>query len=259
MKRAEAKKKFSESPFSQRAALLVLILIIVLSVFLFPKVTKLLVGSYLSKTTGLPVQIGNLDFSPAQLQFSIKEVQFLNPKDFPPALLAQIDEIKVRYSLPAALLAGFDLKRLEIYFREFRLVRNEKGNLNLSKVNIFMKKGDAIDELVLNLGPLTYTDLSEGQPVQKTFDLGLGNAVYRNVKGVAGIIEILNWEILKRTGVEEANLPPLPEIKAIAGSQAAGQAATPPAQILPLPSNPPSSESSAQEVGSSKGSSSKSD
>jgi hypothetical protein len=74
-----------------------------------------------------------------------------------------------------------------------------------------------IEELILNLDSVTYTDLTGEQPVhQKTFDLGLKDATYRNVKGVAGIIEIINWEILKRTGISAAlaTIPATPQIQA---------------------------------------------
>lgn len=192
-----------------------LLLLLSLGVFLLPLAAEVLIQNNLSKASALPVKIGKIHFSLTRPQFSIKDLEFSNSKGFPAAPLTRIGEVKVRYLPPATIGGGFELKKVEVDFREFRLVRNKAGSLNLPVLRPLPARGQTIDELVLNLSPVTYTDLSGQQPVQQTFDLKLEKAVYRKVKGVPGILEILNWEILKRTGVEEKTNPPPPEIKPV--------------------------------------------
>ena len=180
-----------------------LILLAVLAVLFFPRAAKAILTAQLTKLVGLPVTIREMDFSLTEPQFLINGLLFANPHGFPAAELAQISKVKVQYVPSFAMLGRFNLKRVEVNFKELRLVRNQKGTINLPLKPPTQAVGDMIiDEVVLNLGPLTYTDLSGKEPVQKTFDMGLNQAIYRNVKGVAGIMEIVSWEVLKRTGLE---------------------------------------------------------
>lgn len=236
MKKTVTKKKSSSAPFVLGIGLALLALCS--GIFLLPHAVKAFIQSSLSKTTGLPVQIGKIHLSLARSQFSIKNLQFSNAKGFPDAPLARIGKVKIHYLPPVTIGGWFELKKVEVDFEEFRLVRNEAGSLNLPAPPSLPVRGETIDELVLNLGPVTYTDLSGGQPVQQTFDVKLEKAVYRKVKGIPGILEILNWEILKRTGVEEKTTPSPPEIKPLAEPQPVASEATPPA-LAPAPEPEP--------------------
>ena len=184
---------------------LVLILIGLLGVFFLPPTIMTLLASRLSEVTGLPVNIRNLNISFSAPEFFIKDLKFLNPKGFPASELANIGEVKVQYVPPPLVLGRLDVKKVEVNFKELRLVRNEAGDINLPIQLPIQAVGDTIDEVVLNLGSMTYTDLSGKQPLQKTYELGLNKAIYRNVKGVAGIMEIISWEVQKRAGIEKGS------------------------------------------------------
>jgi len=229
MRKAPANQKSSSLLGSLGTAFIAFLLIGAFVIFLLPVMVQAVLEGQLSKATGLPVEIERVDFDFTQLEFVVKGVQFSNPADFPAAPLAQIRELKLSYAPSPAFLGWMALKRTEVDFREFRLVRNERGVLNLPQTGPAPKGKNTIGEVVLNLRSVTYTDLSGAQAAQERFDLKLVNAVYRNVKGVAGILEILNWEILKRTGVEEKAKP----------AQTAGQSAPEPAaSVLPESGSP---------------------
>jgi len=181
---------------------IVIILIGFAVVFFLPSAFVNLMAKRLSQATNLPVNIRHLDVRLSRPEFLILDLKFLNPKGFPPAELASIGEVKVQYIPPPLVLGQLDVKKIEINFKELRLIRNEAGDINLPIRLPVQAVGDTIDELILNLNSVTYTDLSEKQAVQKTFQLGLERAVYRNVKGVAGILEIVSWEVLKRAGID---------------------------------------------------------
>ena len=191
---------------------IVLLLIGLLAAIFLPQVAEGILTDRLSRITGLSVNIQKLHFSLTHPQFLIKGIRFSNPKGFPLAELANIAEVKVQYVPPPLILGRMDIKKVEVNFKELRLVRDKAGNINLPVQPPVQAAGDVIDELVLNLNSLTYTDLFGEKPIQKTFKVGLDKAVYRNVKGIAGILEIVSWEVLKRTGVEagEKSQTPVP-------------------------------------------------
>lgn len=222
MLKTVTKKKSSRLAGNLMTAAVALFLLGCFLVFLLPVAAEAVFQNRLSKAAGLPVQIGKVQFSLTSPRFSLSQIEVFNPKDFPAGPLARVREANVRYLPSLQFVGGFEFKRVEIEFEEFRLLRNEKGILNLPLLKSAGEK-PVIEEVVFNLTSVTYTDLSGAQPVQQTYDLGLSNAVYRNVKGIPGIVEIIGWEILKRTGVEEKTGPVMPEIRPTAGSQAADQ------------------------------------
>lgn len=200
MKKAVAAKR-ETAPLV--VVLLILLVIGISAVFLLPRAVETLLLGRISKAAGLEATLGDFQMSLTKPEFSLKDLFLLNPPDFPSAPLAVVNEAKVQFLPPPVLGISLDVKRVEVNFGEFRLIRNEKGNLNLPASQVPEKVRDTFDEVFLNLNTVTYTDLSGGQPVQTTFEIGLQNGLYRNVKGIRGIIEIVNWEVLKRTGIEE--------------------------------------------------------
>ena len=233
MKAATAKRNFSRSSSPLGALVVGLFLLILLAVFVSPWMIQGSIQNRLSKATGLSVNIGSAHFKLTQPSFWIKDLQLLNPKGFPAAPLAQIGEVTGQYSRASFLLGQPRFKKIRITFKEFRLIRNDKGELNLPKLAVPVSGNTVINELELNLNAVTYTDLSTGQPVQQTFNLGLTNSIFRNVKGISGIVEILGWEILKRTGVPEKITPPFPNVKPIAELKAAAQTGSALAPSIP--------------------------
>lgn len=223
MRKAPTKQKSRGLLSNLFSAAVAVLLVAAFVFFLLPVVVQTVLERQLAKATGLPVQIENVQFSLNSPQFTVKEVVFHNPSGFPDAPLAQLRQVRVWYSPSPTFLGWMVLKRVEVDFEDFRLVRNQAGVLNLPQAGSLKKGKSTINEVTLNLKAITYTDLSGTQPAQETFDLDLTNALYRNVKGAAGVVEILSWEVLKRTGVEEKARPVLPEIKPIAESQAVVQ------------------------------------
>lgn len=210
MKKTVAAKKSSHVIVCVGVLLISIIAIGNLALSLLPKLVGGQIAKRLSQTLNLPVKIGKSDFSLGRPDFSIQNLEIANPSGFPSAVLAQLETVKATYSRKSILLGRFDVKSVKIHFREFRLMRGKAGTLNLAKPRSVAANPDTIDEVAVNLGPVTFTDLSGEQPVQNTFDLGLKDEVYRKVKGISGIAEIIRWEVLKRTGAEEEKKPGIP-------------------------------------------------
>lgn len=239
MKKTVAHKKTS----SVRFAALLLVLIILLGAFLFPKVIRAVVLGSLTRATGLEVTAGAAELDCLRSEISFRGLQISNPEGFPAGSLASLGEFRLQYALPPFSVGRAGITRLKLNFNEFRLIRNESGILNLPRVRQASGPSPLIDEVILNLGTVTFTDLSGPEAVQQTYELGLTNEVYRNVKGISGVLEIINWEVLKRTGVE-AEAKPIPEIRPSAGLPAGDQTASGPAESAPPESAPAPTEPS---------------
>ncbi|MBI2167413.1 MAG: hypothetical protein HYU34_04105 [Candidatus Omnitrophica bacterium] len=207
MKKTPGHKK--NSPKSFTTILLVILVLLALAKGA-PTALEFFVVKSLEGTVGAAVKIDRIQIDFLRSQFSLKGVRVSNPAGFPKGEMAILDRVSGRYTLPPVPGMAPGVKKLEVEFLEFRLLKNEKGILNLPALNPFARPGAAIEELLLTLSPVTFTDLSKEPPSQENYDLGLKQSVYRNVKGVWGIIEILNWEILKRTGIEEAPVAEAP-------------------------------------------------
>lgn len=229
MKKTPAPKKSSSKSFT---ALLLFILVLLALVWGAPAALKLFIVKSLEGKVGSAVQIDRIQVDFLRSRFSLKGVRILNPAGFPKGEMAILDRVSGDYTLPFVPEMGPGVKKLEVEFLEFRLLKNEKGILNLPALNPFARPGASIGELLLTLSAVTFTDLSKEPPSQENYDLGLKQSVYRNVKGVWGIIEILNWEISKRTGIEEAPVAETPAMP-IDESQAAGQTLPEPAPPAP--------------------------
>ncbi len=244
MKTSTAKQKSSSLPSNLGGWVVGLFLIVLLGVFISPWFAQRLVQNRLSNATGLYLRIGTAHFNLTRPKFWIKDLQFSNPKGFPASPLALIAEVNAKYSLFSVLLGRPHFKKVQVNFKEFRLMRNDRGRLNLPAASSSASGAQAtIDELDINLDKVTFTDLSTGQPQQQTFNLGLVNSTYRNVKGVAGIVEILNWEVLKRTGVPEKITVPTIPVKPIAELRAVTQTSSAPLPPQALPGSTPSKSS----------------
>lgn len=241
-KTARAKKS------SPLATLMVGILLFSLGALwiLLPRMVESKTLQTLEKITSLSAKISTFQFSLSKGRLIIKGLQLMNPAGFPEAALVSLSEVRGNFT-PLSVLGGrLDLNRLELDFEDFRLMRNNLGVLNLTAMLQNLKEEGRIEEVVINLPSVTYTDLSGAQPVQNTFDLALNQAVYRNVKGISGILEIIHWEVVKRTGVEE-------EVKPIAESPVAEQSSPVPVlsalpESTPAPSEPSPAPSAPEAV-----------
>ena len=231
----------------------VLFVLVGLAALTVPSALSLSAKKSLENIAGVPVEVGRFHLSLTRPQFTLKDLKLFNPKGFPEGEMTVLKQVKGDYPSPPIFGGISNLKNLELEFEQFRLIRNKSGIMNLPALNPFQSIKGNIDTVKITLGNVTFTDLIGNQPAQQTFDLELQKAVYRNVKGIPGVIEIVNWEILKRTGIEEGKpeepeTPIVAELRPIAESLTAVQnepepvVATPPGsdQLQLSPSLAPS-------------------
>ncbi|MCK9614094.1 MAG: AsmA family protein [Candidatus Omnitrophica bacterium] len=159
-------------------------------------IIKISVEKGVEFVTGLKLNIGSFNVGILRPITAIKNLRLFNPAGFPDKTMIDMPEIYVRYDLPAIIGGKIHLPEVRLVLREFVVVKNSKGELNLNALKSAQaqKKGKTpeqkttgkapkikIDKLALSIGKVIYKDYSKGgTPDVKEFNINL-NEVYTNV------------------------------------------------------------------------------
>jgi len=202
--------------------LIVIILVVALVVGLsFGK--NLLVKSTIEKgvklVTGLQLRIGSLNIGIVKTLVGIKSLKLYNPEGFQDRVMLDMPEVFVDYDLPAALKGTVHLNEVRIDLKEFIVVKNKEGKLNLDSLKVVKaqkegkdpeekEKGKApdikIDLLKLKIGMVIYKDYSSGsKPTVRKFNVNI-NETHENITNPYALVSLIVVKALARTAI--ANL-----------------------------------------------------
>ncbi len=193
------------------------VLLAILALVFHNFTARLLCTAGLRYYLGTPVEIdeARVDFLNTQIIFS--GVRIKNPGGFPRGILAEISKISVDFEISSVFERRLYFDEIAVHFKELRALRIPGGRLNLLALRAFenQKKAGieealrrrapshpAFNRLVLTLRRATFTDLSGPVPHQKSFDLKVDQAVYRQVPSLKEVLEIIAWESVKRMGIK---------------------------------------------------------
>ena len=167
--------------------------------------------------TGLKLAIGGFRAGLLNSLVDIRNLKLHNPAGFKDPLMADVPRIYIAYDLPAYLRGVTHLKDVRLDLKEFIVVRNEKGVLNLDSLKVVQaekegqKPGAAakprefrIDSLELKIGKVIYKDYSRGsQPLVKEFNLNI-NEKFSNLTDPYSVVSVVVVRALMNTSI--ANL-----------------------------------------------------
>ncbi len=140
-------------------------------------VIKVSVENGVQHVTGLKLQMGGFRAGILNTLVDIKKLRLFNPKGFKDPVMIDMPEVFVKYDLPSIMRGRVHLPEVRISLKEFIVVKNEKGELNLDSLNVVKdqksggkKSGKAagkapkirIDSLRLKIGKVMYKDYSQG-------------------------------------------------------------------------------------------------
>jgi len=231
---------------------ILIIVLVVLFVLLLAKdlIIKTSVEKGVEIVTGLKLKIGGLNVGIFKPAAAIKNLKLLNPAGFTDRTMIDMPEIYVHYDLPAIIGGTIHLPEVRLALREFVVVKNSKGELNLDALKSIQaqkeekaptkkapaekKAGKApnlkIDKLSLNIGKVIYKDYSKGAtPDVKEFNINL-NEVYTNVDNPYTLANLIVVKALIGTPIAALTNFDLKGLKgtvgdAMAGAQKAASAA----------------------------------
>ncbi|MBU1871789.1 MAG: hypothetical protein KKH80_03205 [Candidatus Omnitrophica bacterium] len=161
--------------------LIILALLALLVVVMFSKnlIAKTALSAGVKAITGLNLSMKSMNVEIFKTLIGIKELKLYNPSGFPDKLMIEMPEIYIDYDLGSFLGGRAHFEEIRLNIKEFFVVKNENGELNLNSLKIVKagkeglpkeeKKEAAgmpelkIDMLQLKIGKVIYKDYSAGR------------------------------------------------------------------------------------------------
>ncbi|MFH1858381.1 MAG: hypothetical protein ABH845_05720 [Candidatus Omnitrophota bacterium] len=143
---------------------------------------KVIVSGGVKLMTGLTLNIRSMNVGVLRTLIAIKDMKLYNPRGFHDKVMADIPELYVDYDLGAFLRKKVHFEKMKLHLKEFLVVKNEKGELNLDALKMVKAKKKTadkvpvaekektkmpemrIDVLELKIEKVIYKDYSRGTP-----------------------------------------------------------------------------------------------
>ena len=193
--------------------LVIIIAVIVVVLFL---AKDFIAGAFLtvgiSSFTDLPVTVQKLSLGVFNSTVDVKGFKLGNPKMvFRERVMVDMPELYINYDLGSFLAGTKHLKKVKLYLKEFVVVKNEGGVLNLDSLKAIQTKGQAgekkqdlkfkIDVLDLKIDKVVYKDYSRpGTPIVKEFNVGI-NERYTNITNPYSFAALVVFKALANTSI----------------------------------------------------------
>ena len=169
--------------------------------------------------TGLKLSIGSMNVGVFKSLIGINELQLYNPSGFEDKLMMDLPEIYVDYNLGAIMGGKAHLEEVRLNLKEFIVVKNEAGELNLDSLRVVKEtegeeatKEDEkkektempdiqIDLLELKIDKVIYKDYSKGTPPkEKVFNVKIDEQ-YENITDPQSFVRLIIFKALKNTTI----------------------------------------------------------
>jgi len=202
--------------------LLVVLVVLVALVLARNIVVKVVAENGVRAVTGMPLSMGKFDMNLLSTFIDIENLVVKNPSGFHNTTLVEIPKILVDYKLSDILKGNIHLENLEFDMKQFTVVKNEKGKLNLDRLKALQgtqkpsapapaqkRKAPAkalpvqIDNMRLKIGKVVYVDYSSGQPSTKEFLINLDQN-YQNITDLNSVVRLIVLKAMMSSGI--ANL-----------------------------------------------------
>lgn len=207
----------------KKIGIIAVILIALLVVISFSKdmIAKTGIEKGVEAVTGLKLRMGSLNVGIIKTIVGIRDLMLYNPKGYQDAVMLDMPEIFVDYDLPAIFNRKVHLEEMRIDLKEFTVVKNSSGGLNLDSLKVVQaqkegrRPGDKekekaelpeiqIDSLRLKIGKVVYKDYTKGpKPSVKEFNVNLDEK-YENITNPYALVSLIIVKALANTTI--ANL-----------------------------------------------------
>ncbi len=196
-------------------------IVVVIAVLAFAKdmVIKMSVEKGVELVTGLKLSMGTLRVGIIKTLVDIRNLRLFNPANFKDRVMLDMPEIYVAYDLPALMKGKVHLSEARIALKEFVVVKNEKGELNLDSLKVVQaqKQGKRpaakeagkipkiqIDSLRLKIKRVVYKDYTAGKEPRVTeYKINIDEQ-YKNITDPYSLVSLIVVKALMNTAI--ANL-----------------------------------------------------
>jgi len=176
--------------------------------------------------TGLKLNMRSFDLDLIRGSLGMRDLKLFNPRGFlRDSTMVEMPEIFVDYQLAPLFQGNVYLEEVRIYLKQFTVVKNEAGQLNLDSLKAVQvqKKESAeskiktkpaaerarakapkmrIDVLKLRVENVVYKDYSRGgeKPFVQEFNMNL-NESYSNITNPYGVVSLIVVKVLMNTSI----------------------------------------------------------
>jgi len=192
----------------------IVIVVLILFVLSFAKdiIAKTAVSAGVRAITGLNLSMRSINIGILKTLVGINGLKLFNPVGFPDRLMMDMPEIYVDYNLGAIFRGKIHLRELRLNLKEFVVIKNESGQLNLDSLKVVKEKKQKrvraeaagimpfqIDVLELKVGKVIYKDYSGGTPpMVQEFNVNI-NERYENITDPYNLARLIVVRTLRKT------------------------------------------------------------
>ena len=196
-----------------------IIFVLLVAVFLGKNlIVKTSVKAGVKAMTGLKLNIKSMNIGILNSLIGINGLQLFNPPGFVDELMVDLPEVYVDYDLGAFIKRKVHLEEVRLNLKEFSVIKNEKGELNLDYLRVVKGEKEEkvegeeekektkmpelqIDVLELKIGKVVYKDYSKGTPPKsKEFNVNIDER-YENITNPRAFISLIIVKALKNTTI----------------------------------------------------------
>jgi hypothetical protein len=206
----------------RKAFIIISIIFALLVAIYFGKnlIVKTSVSAGVKAITGLKLSIKSMNIGILNTLIGINGLQLFNPPGFVDKLMVDLPEVSIDYDLGAFIKRKVHLEEVRLDLKEFLVIKNEKGELNLDSLRVVEEKKEErveaeeeeekektkmpeiqIDLLELKIGKVVYKDYSKGTPPKsKEFNVNIDER-YENITNPRTLIKLIIVKALKNTTI----------------------------------------------------------
>ena len=180
-------------------------------------IIKTSVSAGVRAMTGLKLSIGSMNVGVFKSLIGINELKLYNPPGFADDLMIDLPEVYVDYNLGAFMKGKAHLEEVRLNLKEFLVVKNADGQLNLDSLKVVkaeeeevIEKGKKektkmpefqIDVLELRIDKVVYKDYSKGTPPKvKEYNVNI-NERFENITNPKAFGRLIILKALKNTTI----------------------------------------------------------
>lgn len=194
-----------------------LLIVIVILFVAKDMIVKAAVPGGVKAITGLDLDVKSIQIGLLKTSVGINGLQLDNPAGFQDKVMADLPEIFVDYNLGSIIQNKIHLEEVRLNLKEFVVVKNAQGELNINTLRAIAAKGGSapegapkeekkmpeikIDLLNLKIGKVVYKDYSKGAaPLVKEFNVNLDEQ-YRNITDPKQLVSLIVFKALAHTSI----------------------------------------------------------
>ncbi len=198
----------------------IVLLAVIILVFSMGLLKDLLITLYAEKavraSTGLSIKISGLRTAIFKGRADIKGLKIFNPRQFKDRVMLDLGHMYMDYDYGAFLKRNIHLRELDIDLKEFMVVKNKDGDLNLNSLKIVKynkmpgNKSNMPEEgvfqleintLHLKIGKVVYKDYTHGEkPRIRDFNINMDEK-FTNIKNIHNLISTVMLKALSKTDI----------------------------------------------------------